>query len=176
MKFYLIRHTAVDVPQGVCYGQTDVPLKASFEQEAKAVAKQLSLIKFDAVFTSPLTRCVKLTHYCGFADAVIDDRLQELNFGDWEMQPWDAIQDPHLDTWYKDYITVRTTGGESFNDLHRRFCDFIDDLPCGLEQVAIFTHGGVINSARVYSKATTLQTMFDETPRYGSVTELTINE
>ncbi|MBR4088169.1 MAG: alpha-ribazole phosphatase, partial [Bacteroidales bacterium] len=27
MDVYLVRHTSVDVPGGVCYGQSDVPLK-----------------------------------------------------------------------------------------------------------------------------------------------------
>ena len=35
MELILIRHTSVDVPPGVCYGQTDVPLKSTFEQEAE---------------------------------------------------------------------------------------------------------------------------------------------
>ena len=43
MVVYLIRHTSVDVPQGVCYGQTDVPLNPTFEEEA---AKAFSLIKY----------------------------------------------------------------------------------------------------------------------------------
>ena len=34
MEVILIRHTSVDVPPGVCYGQTDVPLKPTFEQVA----------------------------------------------------------------------------------------------------------------------------------------------
>ncbi len=38
MVIYLMRHTAVDVPQGVCYGQTDVPLKPTFEMEATQTA------------------------------------------------------------------------------------------------------------------------------------------
>lgn len=33
MKLYLVRHTRVDVPSGICYGQTDVPLADSFETE-----------------------------------------------------------------------------------------------------------------------------------------------
>ena len=27
MNIYLIRHTSVDVPKGLCYGQSDVPLR-----------------------------------------------------------------------------------------------------------------------------------------------------
>lgn len=176
MELYLIRHTAVDVPQGVCYGQKDVPLKASFKQEAANVYEQIKSIHFEAVFTSPLTRCVKLAQYCGFTHAVRDSRLQELNFGDWEMQSWQAIQDPNLAAWYKDYINVRVSGGESFSDLYQRLCAFLQALPPTLQRIAVFTHGGIINGARVYTKATTLTTMFDETPDYGSVTKLHLCE
>ena len=39
MIITLIRHTSVDVPPGVCYGQTDVPLKDTFVQEAAVTKK-----------------------------------------------------------------------------------------------------------------------------------------
>ena len=55
-----MRHTAVDVPQGVCYGQTDVPLKPTFETEATKRQPILQGLSFDKVYTSPLTRCVRL--------------------------------------------------------------------------------------------------------------------
>ena len=46
MEIYLIRHTSVDVPAGYAYGQTDVPLKPTFEEEAeidlKAVKKEIA--------------------------------------------------------------------------------------------------------------------------------------
>ena len=53
MVIYLMRHTAVDVPQGVCYGQTDVPLKPTFETEATQTAANLQGLSFDKVYTSP---------------------------------------------------------------------------------------------------------------------------
>ena len=37
IEIYLIRHTSVDVPAGYVYGQTDVPLKASFEEDGSPV-------------------------------------------------------------------------------------------------------------------------------------------
>ena len=36
MEVILVRHTSVDVPKGTCYGQTDVPVAATFEVEAAA--------------------------------------------------------------------------------------------------------------------------------------------
>ena len=56
MNVYIIRHTAPDVPQGTCYGQTDVPLKETFKTEARAVKDSIPDITFDAVYSSPLSR------------------------------------------------------------------------------------------------------------------------
>lgn len=54
MEIVLIRHTSVDVPPGVCYGQTDVPLKPSFEQEAAVTKENLKVyLPFEHVYTSP---------------------------------------------------------------------------------------------------------------------------
>ena len=84
MDIYLIRHTSVDVPAGTCYGQTDVPLKPSFEAEAATVKKELDRYAFDAVYTSPLSRCTRLAAYCGYPEALRDDRLKEIHMGDWK--------------------------------------------------------------------------------------------
>ena len=75
MEITLIRHTSVDVPKGICYGQTDVPLKDSFEQEAALTAEQLKDQRFDKVYTSPLSRCARLADYCGYPEAIRDKRL-----------------------------------------------------------------------------------------------------
>ena len=45
MVVYLIRHTSVDVPQGVCYGQTDVPLNQK-PHRLPPGSKAFSLIKY----------------------------------------------------------------------------------------------------------------------------------
>ena len=50
MVVYLIRHTSVDVPQGVCYGQTDVPLNPTFEEEAAQTSARLKGLQFDKVY------------------------------------------------------------------------------------------------------------------------------
>ena len=95
MEVILIRHTSVDVPPGMCYGQTDVPLKPTFETEAAVTAENLkTYLPFDHVYTSPLTRCVRLATYCGYPDAERDKRIMEINFGDWEMKPFEQNEDP----------------------------------------------------------------------------------
>lgn len=170
MEITLIRHTSVDVPTGTCYGQTDVPLKASFKQEAAVVAQQLSTSIFDKVYTSPLSRCVRLATYCGFADAERDKRIMELNFGAWEMKKWDEIKDPNLQQWFDDYLNVPATDGESFMQQYQRIANFLDELKKTCNQrVAVFAHGGVLICAQLYAGKITKEEAFSALTPYGGI-------
>ena len=96
MKITLIRHTRVAVETGICYGWSDVGVAPSFETEASRVKENISNEQFDIVYSSPLSRCRKLAAFCGFHEPILDDRLKELNFGEWEMKSWNELSsDPH---------------------------------------------------------------------------------
>lgn len=169
MKVYIVRHTSVDVPFGTCYGQTDVPLKSSFEEEARAVKSEIDGVSFDKVYTSPLSRCVKLAEYCGFADAVRDERIKEICLGDWEMKLFTEIDDPKLKDWYEDYMNTRPTNGESFMDQLKRVSAFFDELKQhDYANVLLFAHGGVQICAELYTGKMKEGEEFDVHP-YGSV-------
>ena len=104
MRITFIRHTSVDVEPGICYGCSDVGLASTFKEEAYAVKSSIEGEIFDAVYSSPLTRCVKLSGYCGYSTPILDECLKELNFGSWEMQKWDNITGPEITAWYDDWI------------------------------------------------------------------------
>lgn len=176
MEIVLIRHTSVDVPQGICYGQTDVPVKDTFEQEAAATKANLQAFEpFDKVFCSPLTRCVKLATYCGYADAQRDDRIMEINFGEWEMKPFDVINDPRMQEWFNDYLHVAPTGGESFMQQYQRVAAFLDELKrMPYQRVAVFAHGGVLLCAQLYAGVIKFEEAFDALTPYGGVITLNI--
>ena len=180
MKVYLVRHTSVDVPRSICYGQTDVPLKSSFPQEAALVKEKLENLFpdksiLDAVYTSPLSRCTRLAGFCGYDAAVREPRIMEMNFGDWEMQDYNRIEDPHLKVWYEDWINVRTTGGESFRDQFNRVSEFLQELKgAGKGTVLLFCHGGVLACAKVLSGRMDPKDAFSELDGYGSVIEIEI--
>ena len=170
MKITLIRHTSVDVPKGTCYGQSDVAGAATFEQEAAEVKRQLEGLSFDKVFTSPLSRAVRLATYCGYPDAERDERLMEMNMGDWEMQRWDDITDPYLQEWYADYLHLPTAGGEGFPQLRARVNAFLDELrEKEYEHVAIFTHGGVLVCAGLYAGLFEEEESFSHQVGYGGI-------
>ena len=176
MEVILIRHTSVDVPSGTCYGQTDVPLRSTFEKEAMITASALQkYVPFDQVYTSPLSRCTKLATFCGYADAQHDARLLEMNFGEWEMKRYDEIEDPQLQAWYADWQHVSATGGESFVQQYERVAQFLSELKKKLYQkVAIFAHGGVLTCAQIYAKGISAEEAFASPTSYGGIINLTI--
>ena len=152
MQVYLIRHTHVGVPRGTCYGQTDVPVADTFEEEATITKHNLEGIIFDKVYSSPLTRAYMLACFCGYPEAEHDDRLKEMYMGKWEMQKYDEIKDDALQMWYKDYMHLACTGGESYQMLYARVKSFFDELKTkNYRRVAIFAHGGVLICAGVYA-------------------------
>lgn len=172
MKIYLVRHTSVDIPQGICYGQTDVPLKETFEEEASVVNNYLINENFNGAFSSPLSRCRRLASFCGYENAVLDDRLKELNFGDWENQRWDDID---MSIWKIDWVNPPTPNGESFMEMYKRVASFFDDLrKKSYHSVIVFTHGGVISCARVYFEQADINKTFELMPRYGEIVQFTV--
>ena len=174
MKITLIRHTSVDVPQGTCYGQTDVPVKSTFPEEAALVKSNLeSYTPFDKVYTSPLTRAVQLATYCGYPDAQRDKRLLEMNMGDWEMRLYNDIRDPYINDWYNNYLHLPTPHGESFEMQFHRVSQFLDELRQQPHQnVAIFAHGGILISAQVYAGLVTFDNAFQALLPYGGITQI----
>ena len=176
MEIILIRHTSVDVPRGVCYGQPDVPLRDSFKEEATITAQQLQDDVFDAVFTSPLSRCTRLAEHCGYPDAIRDARLKELDFGEWEMKEFDKIDDPRLQEWYDDYFHVAATGGESFMMQLQRVSEFLDEVSRQkYGRVAVFAHGGVLICAQIYAGTLKMEDAFGALTPYGGIVRLQLN-
>lgn len=170
MKITLVRHTAVDVPTGICYGQTDVPVATTFDQEAAMVKQKIQNDQFDIAFSSPLKRCVQLAAFCGVSPICIDDRLKEMDFGAWEMMRWDRIDDPQLAIWYNDWQNECATNGESFNQLIERTKYFIKDLLLQQkEQVLVFTHAGVIRAFLICLKMISPSDAFNIQVKFGEV-------
>ena len=125
---YLIRHTTPAVAKGVCYGQTDLDVTASFEAEATVIRECLPAA-VGAVYTSPLRRCSMLASRL-FPDSPIQLReaLMEIHCGDWEMKTWDELPKETVDPWMADFVNIRIPGGESYIDLHTRVSRCWDEI------------------------------------------------
>ncbi len=152
MKVHLLRHTKPDIEGGICYGQSDIGLSKSFIEDQLTIKNSLENIAFDGVFSSPLKRCMELAQFlCPEAIEIkSDDRLMEMNFGEWEMLSWqDISKSSEAQNWFDDYVHVKCPGGESFMDVHKRVQDFFTMLKKQslFKQPLIVTHAGVIRAA-----------------------------
>ncbi len=155
MDLILIRHPAVAVDAGVCYGRSDVPLAGTATDGAAALAQRLTAWRVDSpriVLTSPLSRCESVAHTWAAnigAACRSDPRLAEMDFGAWEMQRWDAIERAQLDAWAADLTHARPHGGESVAQFTARVQSWLDDLcieAMSFEQtpMCVVTHAGVM--------------------------------
>jgi alpha-ribazole phosphatase len=144
MEIYFIRHTTPLVDKGICYGQTNLELVDTFPVEKKAVINALPS-SLDAIYSSPLTRCHLLATDLTDKPVVKDDRLMEINFGDWEMEPWNNIPKTDLDRWMNDFVNESPPNGESMLDLqHRVFAWWGEIKALSHNKIAVVTHAGVI--------------------------------
>jgi alpha-ribazole phosphatase len=142
VRLYLIRHPQPAVAPGICYGRTDLDLAAD---PAPIAAALREFLPADALlYSSPLTRCRQLAEALHPAP-VFDARLREIDFGDWEMQPWDAIDRAAIDAWAADPFDFEPPGGETVAALRVRVVDFLATLlPSAADDVVLVAHAGVI--------------------------------
>ena len=143
MRLYLVRHLAPLVSPGVCYGRTDLDTDPAAQLLALPALRG-ALPARAPIYTSPLRRCTSLARALGGA-VQVDARLAELDFGSWEMQPWDAISRADIDAWAADVAGYRPGGGESVTAMAARISDFYADLMhAQAPQAVVICHAGAI--------------------------------
>jgi alpha-ribazole phosphatase len=95
-----MRHPPVQVPAGICYGRTDLPLLPGWRDALPGLAETAARIQPLLVVASPLSRCLlparALAARLGLP-VRIDDDLRELDFGDWEGLSWERVPRAALD-------------------------------------------------------------------------------
>lgn len=154
-RLWLVRHPRPLVPDGVCYGATDVPVDPDHLQSVlPGLAVQLPQQALWRV--SGLQRARALAQALhglrsGQAPPLEDPRLNEMHFGTWEMQPWDTIGPSALQAWTDDFHHHRCGGGESVALLLARVASLWQDLlnRPGQGDEVWFTHAGVIRAVQL---------------------------
>ncbi|AUC15201.1 alpha-ribazole phosphatase [Tenacibaculum sp. SZ-18] len=167
MEIILVRHTTPAIAKGICYGQADIDVENTFEEEVQEILTNLKSFNFDAIFSSPLQRCKKLAKRIN--DKIIfDQRLKELDFGNWDLKKWNDIPEEELNPWMENFVELAPPNGESYIDLHRRTTSFLDEISNkNYKEVLLVTHAGVIRSMWSYVNNIPLNKSFDLKLTYG---------
>lgn len=175
-KLYLVRHTTPEIAKGVCYGQSDIDVAASFADELELLRGKLPVAPA-VVYSSPSRRCMKLAHAIAGTQTVRQDRrLMELHFGEWEMRHWDDIPRGSVDVWAQDHIEQAPPQGESFQSLHLRAKRFFEEVCAQLHtgDALVFTHAGIIRALLAEALQLPLVNAFRLQVDYGSVSQIAV--
>jgi alpha-ribazole phosphatase len=153
MKLWLCRHAPVLLDAGICYGSTD--LKADSAGTSLAAAQLAQVLPQGCpVWASPLTRTRQLANALrglrpDLGAVVWDARLQEMDFGHWEMQTWDSIGQPAIDDWVSHFAHHAVGGAESTQDVVNRVALMVvKTQTLNVPDVVWVTHAGVIRAVQ----------------------------
>ena len=176
MEIYLVRHTETVCKKGICYGQSDVALAEPFELIFENIISQLP--SEAVIFSSPLQRCVILAKYIQNKIKTIsyqeDERLMEMNFGDWEMKNWNDIPPEQLNPWMEDFVNIRAYNGESFVELHKRTGTFLSEQISKNtdKSIIIVAHAGIMRSFLCHHTSLPLKDAFQNKADFGQVIKI----
>ncbi len=175
MRLLFVRHapTAWNL-DGRYQGRTDTPVGEAGAGEARRIAEALRGSDVDLVVTSPLRRAIDTAEVIaaalGGVRSVVDDRLVEIAFGDWEGLTQDEIRarwPAVLRAWKRAPQSTRFPGGESLRDAEERVRDFLRTPPWRGEElvrgVVAVSHAGPIRLARLLAERRPLA-QFREVP------------
>ncbi len=148
MKIFFLRHTSLNIEPDIFYGQTDIDVSETFDKEVKIIEEKLTKNKIKStrikIYTSPLKRCVKLTKRLS-KKYEIDDRIKEMNLGDWEMKKMNSISENQKKEWENNLLGFKIPNGESNEEFLFRLKLFLNDIKRQNKDTLVVCHAGSIN-------------------------------
>ena len=165
MKLYLVRHgQSTGNVVGTLMGQSDHPLTALGERQARAAAARLATFGPMPVYSSDLPRARATSEYivgawmaAGVGAAVArparvttDPRLREISLGDYEGRPWQEFEaDTKLtEAFAADPYRTALPNGESLEHLEARVHAAVSDIlaPFGVDDTGALCGNAVSQS------------------------------
>ncbi len=144
---------------GLYQGQSDPPLSATGEAQARELGVSLRKAGIGIIASSRLRRARDTARFVGAAlglTVLDDDRLAEIGYGAWEGLSQVAIKQRWPDLlrqWKRFPGDARAPGGESLVEARERLLGFLRDPPwpgCDPSRaVLVVTHSAIIRIARL---------------------------
>lgn len=165
MKIYLMRHGETFWnAKGLIQGSADIELTEYGIELAEKTRDGFVRdgVHFDKIYTSPLKRAVRTAEIINemhHADIVMDDRIREMHFGDYEGLHLDTAADTDQNVRYCFTVPskfVPKGEGETFEAVYDRVVDFFETeifpLESTCDTILIVCHGAVTRVVLTYFK------------------------
>ena len=153
-------------------GQRDVPLSDTGREQAHVLAEQAAREErpIAALYTSPLSRAAETAKVVGERLGLApraDDRLKEVDVGDWEGRLKDDVEAEDPEAWAAFRAAgdeFRFPGGESFAEQQERVVAALVDVTQAHELPALLVcHRGVVRCALAHTHRRGLETYHEWT-------------
>jgi len=149
----LVRHGETDDNAAARFqGRLDTQLNERGREQSRALADALRGEQLRALYCSPMQRARETAQILGDVlglDAVFDERLVEVDAGEWSGLPIaDVIENEpgSWERWRSVDPTFRFPGGESVAEQAARVAAALADIAAGPLPALVVTHGGAIRS------------------------------
>jgi broad specificity phosphatase PhoE len=153
---FFVRHgeTALN-RDGRLQGRIDLELSERGGEQAARVAQRFAPESVTRVYTSPLRRAQQTAAAISAASGAaveIDDRLLELDYGEWDGKPLAEMRTPRGELWFAD-PTFAPPGGESLVAVTARVEAFCRDRlrPDGDDRIVAVSHVSPIKAAVIWA-------------------------
>lgn len=136
MKLVLVRHGVSEQNIGdiVSGGNSNPKLTAKGIENIKKISQHIDEDKVDIVYSSPLTRAYETAHLLVPHKSIqVDDRLKEMNFGDWEGEHANELRKDYPDAFdfmgmFNNNYAKYAKNSETYDDITRRAREFLKEL------------------------------------------------
>lgn len=178
----LVRHLQPDIAAQVCYGRSDIAQRGPQTAATEQLVQQLSALQqtrqFDGFYASPLQRCQQLaetlSEHVPLPILQLDARLQELDFGDWELTPWNDIKREEIDKWSNDVLGYQFPNGESALMMQQRLHDWLRNLPSTQANVLVVCHAGTMRQLLALIGQQSLSELLNLPIHYGEIISINL--
>lgn len=174
MKIVLVRHGTTVSNNKNTYSEESTPLAEEAYTDLLVTKSRLAEFKFDKIYVSPLLRAVQTANVLGLKDFLLDERIQERDFGDFKGMTHAEVQAKFPEAtkkWFSDPTHGKPPNGESMFEHYTRVADFMDEVSNTKTDTLIVCHYGTIALALAWVFGD-LRLSLNFTPKNGGISEV----
>jgi len=178
MKLILVRHSESTWNRlKKVQGARNPRLSEKGKKQAQLLAQRFKEMRFDAVYSSHLSRAYETAEILTNSNICILEDLQEIKLGVWEGKTINQVNKEYKELsrqWYQEPLGVKIPGGETILEFRERIVQAFDRIKAQHQnqEVLVVTHGGVITVYLAHLLEMNLNKVWSITVKNSSITLL----
>lgn len=150
MKIIFLRHGLTESNKDFRFSTPETRISKNAYIDLDKSKKNLEKYNIDKVFTSKLIRSQETAKYLGFDKFIQDERINEMDFGDFKGQKVLETREKYKDFYNKlkkNPYKTKYPNGESVEDLIKRINDFMEEKSSFDGNILCISHGIAIRAS-----------------------------